>query len=285
MKPAAGYTVPEVPMEMNILQVAKATNMTSISIGISPNQTTLTLRLLSSSQCGQRLEVSMSASQGEISVQLQSKLLRVLQLGEFERVGDNRTRKVDVRVVTATNRDLVAACSDGHFREDLYYRLSVFPIQMPPLREHPGDIPALAEHCVRDACKRLGRPVLQLAKEQLDVLKGYAWPGNVRELQNAIERAVILAKDGELAFDIRHREEEAAGTGAETPATTLEDVEQMERRIIVRALEETRWKVYGESGAAARLNIKPSTLAYRIKRMDIKQGESGSQKTGTVSGS
>src|SRR3989449_7382467 len=142
---------------------------------------------------------------GEIPLDLQSKLLRVLQEGQFERVGDERTRTVKVRLIAATNRDLLAEAKAGRFRLDLYYRLSVFPIEVPSLRERPEDVGELAEHFIKQASRRLGVPRPRLTKTQVQELQSYDWPGNVRELQNVIERAVILAKGGKLQFDLPQR--------------------------------------------------------------------------------
>src|SRR5262249_41853697 len=138
---------------------------------------------------------------GEIPLELQAKLLRVLQEGQFEKVGDDKTRKVNVRVIAATNRDLLAEAKARSFRLDLYYRLTVFPIELPPLRVRPEDIPPLAEHFIKQAARRLGVPQPRLTKAHLRELQSYDWPGNVRELQNVIERAVILARNGGLQFE------------------------------------------------------------------------------------
>ena len=151
---------------------------------------------------------------GEIPLELQSKLLRVLQEGEFERVGDEHTRHVNVRVIAATNRDLATAAEDGHFRLDLFYRLSVFPLELPPLRNRREDIPQLATHFVKQACTRLHVSEAKLSRREMERLQDYDWPGNVRELQNVVERAVILAQGGPLHFELRsNRKTETAPTG------------------------------------------------------------------------
>ena len=151
---------------------------------------------------------------GEIPLELQSKLLRVLQEGEFERVGDEHTRHVNVRVIAATNRDLGTAAEDGHFRLDLFYRLSVFPLELPPLRNRREDIPQLATHFVKQACTRLHVSEAKLSRREMERLQDYDWPGNVRELQNVVERAVILAQGGPLHFELRsNRKTETATTG------------------------------------------------------------------------
>lgn len=214
---------------------------------------------------------------GEIPLALQSKLLRVLQEGEFERVGENRTRQVDVRVIAATNRDLLPISEGGGFRPDLYYRLSVFTIELPPLRDRKEDIGSIAQHCVERSLARLGRRPLHLSDAQIRQLESYAWPGNVRELQNVVERAVILGKADRLRFDLADEPRlpdahpEPPGAGNDMEDLSLEDLKRLERDLIVRALDQTGWKIYGEGGAAAALGLKPSTLASRMKRMSIER--------------
>jgi transcriptional regulator with GAF, ATPase, and Fis domain len=213
---------------------------------------------------------------GEIPLDLQSKLLRVLQEGQFERVGDERTRTVKVRLITATNRDLLAEAKAGRFRLDLYYRLSVFPIEVPPLRERLEDIEALAEYFIKQASRRLGVPRPRLTKHHVQELRGYDWPGNVRELQNVIERGVILAKDGKLQFDLPHRI--AIENGA-SPAPnrdgngnlSLDEIAVREREIVEAALQRAHWKIYGADGAAALLRIKPTTLVSKMKRLNVQK--------------
>jgi PAS domain S-box-containing protein len=200
---------------------------------------------------------------GEIPLELQGKLLRVLQERQFERVGESRTRSVDVRVIAATNRDLAVESRSGRFREDLYYRLNVFPIDVPPLRQRVEDIGPLAEHCLAQTSRRLKIRPRRLAPEEIRALEAYAWPGNVRELQNAIERAVILAPEGPLRFEL------GRGAPRSNDEMTLADLERLERDLIEGALRETGGRIYGNDGAAARLKLPPTTLASRIKRLGI----------------
>jgi formate hydrogenlyase transcriptional activator len=218
---------------------------------------------------------------GELPVDLQGKLLRVLQEGEFEPVGSSRTRKVDVRVIAATNRDLSAAIAGGKFREDLYYRLNVFPITLPPLRSRGGDISLLAEQFTRSFAERLGRRVEPPSPAMVSRLEAYAWPGNVRELKNVIERAVITAQDGKLNLD---RALPAASAGDSRPPArdangrthelmTADDLERLERSNIRRALEQSGWQVAGDSGAARLLGMAPSTLSSRIKALGVRRDE------------
>ena len=215
---------------------------------------------------------------GEIPLDLQSKLLRVLQEGQFERLGDDRTRTVRVRLIAATNRDLLAEAKAGRFRLDLYYRLSVFPIEVPALRERLEDLRSLAEHFIKHSARRLGVPRLRLSKIQLQELQSYDWPGNVRELQNVIERAVILSRGGQLQFELpRHAfrvnrsaaEEPSNGEGAEL---SLDELVVRERAIVSRALQRSQWKIYGSDGAAALLKIKPTTLVSKMKRLGVRRG-------------
>ncbi len=210
---------------------------------------------------------------GELPIELQGKLLRVLQEGEFEPVGSSRTRKVDVRVVAATNRDLFASIGQGKFREDLYYRLSVFPITVPPLRERGDDVVLLGETFARQFAARMGRRIDPLSPALAARLQAYPWPGNVRELQNVIERAVITARDGQLNLERALPAAAAGGEGAahrgEGEILTVEDITRIERENIVRALEKTDWQVAGESGAARLLGVAPSTLTSRMKALGV----------------
>jgi transcriptional regulator with GAF, ATPase, and Fis domain len=222
---------------------------------------------------------------GEIPVPLQAKLLRVLQEGQFERVGEEKTRKVSVRVIAATNRDLGQEAENGRFRRDLYYRLNVFPIQLPPLRERKEDIPALAGHFMRLACARLNRPDLHLSDDDLVDLQRYDWPGNVRELENVIERAVILARNAQLRVGpLLPRTEPGLGAPPHPPSAStsaaqpelrhimrVEEFERLERDNIVAALEFTRWKISGAGGAAELLGINHNTLASRMRALGIKR--------------
>jgi PAS domain S-box-containing protein len=215
---------------------------------------------------------------GELPFDLQSKLLRVLQEGEFEPVGSSQTRKVDVRVIAATNRDLQACVRDGRFREDLYYRLNVFPIGLPPLRERHDDIGLLATALARKLSQRMGRTLEPLSEECIRRLQAYNWPGNVRELQNVIERAVITSRDGRLDLDRALPESvhamtaaPATGNGANRRIRTVKELEELERQNIIAALESAEWKVAGESGAAQLLGVKPTTLSSRMKTLGIER--------------
>ena len=213
---------------------------------------------------------------GELPLELQGKLLRVLQEGEFEPVGSSRTRKVDVRVVAATNRDLQKATAEGKFREDLFYRLSVFPLTLPPLRERGDDVILLAERFARQFAARAGRTLEPLSADAAARLRAYSWPGNVRELQNVIERAVITASGGQLNLD---RALPAASLAEEVnrPAVvqgavlTAKDLASLERDNLRRALESTGWQIAGDSGAARLLGMAPSTLASRIKALGLRR--------------
>jgi transcriptional regulator with GAF, ATPase, and Fis domain len=215
---------------------------------------------------------------GEIPPPLQSKLLRVLQEGEFERVGEARTRRVEVRLIAATNRDLRAEAERGRFRQDLFYRLSVFPVEVPPLRERREDVPLLAAHFVTRSCRRLNRADVRLTSRNVEQLQSYEWPGNIRELQNVIERAVILSQGKALSFDLPGGRAGGVGvTGADTkrpPLTrekvlTADELKRLERENIVRALGEAGDKVYGPGGAAELLKMKPTTLMSRIKALGV----------------
>jgi transcriptional regulator with GAF, ATPase, and Fis domain len=208
----------------------------------------------------------------EMPLESQPKLLRVLQEGEFERVGDERTRKVSVRVIAATNRDLEEEVEAGHFRQDLYFRLSVFPLKVPPLRDRPEDIPVLADYFLTQTAKRMHCPVPVLTRSNVEALKSYSWPGNIRELQNVIERAVILAQGGALRFNLH----EAAtppmaltkpGAGMSSRAKLLE----LERTAIIEALQRSGGKIYGPGGAAEILGMRPTTLSSKIAALHIKR--------------
>jgi transcriptional regulator with GAF, ATPase, and Fis domain len=215
---------------------------------------------------------------GEIPLDLQAKLLRVLQENEFERVGDDITHSVDVRVVAATNRNLEQLVVDGEFREDLFYRLSVFPIEVPPLRERREDILQLAKHFIEQTCIDFGRPVARLTRTQAEALQSYPWPGNIRELKNVIERAVILAEGKALRFDLGQASA-AVDRGVDTAAAreaapkilTEPEMRAFQKRNLLTALEETNWRVSGRQGAAALLGVKPTTLADRIKSYGIRK--------------
>ncbi len=218
---------------------------------------------------------------GEIPLDLQSKLLRVLQEGQFERVGGERTIDVDVRIVAATNLDLREAAAAGTFREDLYYRLNVFPIEIAPLRQRKEDIPPLAEHFLKLAARDFNLPVPEATTADIEQLQQYEWPGNVRELRNVIERAVITARGGNLRFDLPAGHEARGGARSadratgESPAGILsdEEVRRIERDNMIAALDRCRWKVYGEGGAAELLGIKPTTLTSRMKKLGLDKNE------------
>ncbi|WP_332264154.1 sigma 54-interacting transcriptional regulator [Pseudomonas glycinae] len=212
---------------------------------------------------------------GEIPLELQSKLLRVLQDQQFERVGDNLTRAVDVRVIVATNRDLREMISTGSFREDLYFRLNVFPIRSVPLRERLGDIPLLASHFLKRASLAFNRPDVRLPLAQLEILKRYPWPGNIRELQNVIERQIIVSLDGRLRFN----ELLSTGSHMKKPVSTTseivhepvrdEDLQHQLKLNTIAMLRRTGGKVSGDGGAAELLGVKPTTLASRLKKWGI----------------
>ncbi|TNE82197.1 MAG: PAS domain S-box protein, partial [Gammaproteobacteria bacterium] len=218
---------------------------------------------------------------GEIPLHLQGKLLRVLQEQQFERVGESRTRHVDVRIITATNRDLKELVQRGHFREDLYFRLNVFPIESVPLRERRDDIPLLTQHFLQKSCTRANKPGLKISLGELEKLKQYHWPGNIRELENVIERQVILAQGQALRFDdLVKRDSQATVDNAGASSgdiLTSADLRQRERRNLLMALEKCQGKVFGCGGAAELLGIKPTTLASRIRkyRIDARQFKPG----------
>jgi transcriptional regulator with GAF, ATPase, and Fis domain len=201
---------------------------------------------------------------GDIPPALQPKLLRVLQEQEFERLGSARTHQVDVRLVAATNRDLTDMVNRGQFRSDLYYRLNVFPVQLPPLRARPEDIPALVMHFADIFGRRMGRKIEHIPAETMSALNSYQWPGNIRELQNLVERAVILSEDGVLPNPLPR-----AGTqpiAVPAPATTLKE---SERSLILQTLEEVRWVIGGPRGAAAKLGLKRTTLIHKMRKLGI----------------
>ena len=207
---------------------------------------------------------------GEIPLEMQSKLLRVWQEGQFARVGSEKTHQVDVRIIAATNRELKKEVEAGRFRQDLYYRLNVFPIEVAPLRSRVEDIPLLATHFLELACKELNVPKRRLTQAGVVDLQGYDWPGNVRELRNVIERSVITSKSAVLRFDLPSRELRQSAAGATDPVPYRE-LERRERDNLLAALQATGWKIYGPGGAAELLQIKPTTLASRVKKMGLKK--------------
>jgi len=203
---------------------------------------------------------------GDITLELQPKLLRVLQEREFERLGSTRTQKVDVRFVAATHRDLEGMILEKLFRSDLYYRLNVFPIHVPPLRERPEDIPLLAHHFVQQATRRMRKTIDTIPSETMEALIRYPWPGNIRELENVTERAVILSPGPMLRLSPRDLNSRVPPDQRPDRQQTLEEVE---RNHILATLKETRWVVSGPSGAASRLGLNRSTLYFRMKKLGI----------------
>jgi formate hydrogenlyase transcriptional activator len=215
---------------------------------------------------------------GDIPSALQPKLLRVLQEQEFERLGSARTHKVDVRLVAATHRDLTDMVNRGEFRSDLYYRLNVFPVLLPPLRDRRGDIPALVTHFVEILGRRMGREIEHIPPETMSALRSYQWPGNIRELQNLIERAVILSNDGVLPNPLPAAETEQRA--ATFPgATTLRD---SERTLIQQTLEGVGWVIGGPKGAAAKLGLKRTTLIHKMQKLGIARPALQSSGMGTA---
>ncbi len=218
-----------------------------------------------------RLELAHQGSlfldeMGDIPLELQPKLLRVLQEREFERLGSTRTQKVDVRIVAATHRDLEGMILEKQFRSDLYYRVNVFPIQVPPLRERPEDIPLLVEHFVKQATQRMRKTIDAIPSDTADALIRYRWPGNIRELENVIERAVILSPGPVLRLSPRDLKSRLMPGQNTDRHQTLEEVE---RNHILKTLTETSWVLSGPAGAAARLGLNRSTLYFRMKKLGI----------------
>jgi formate hydrogenlyase transcriptional activator len=205
---------------------------------------------------------------GEVPPELQPKLLRVLQEQEFERLGGTKTIKVDVRLVAATNRDLAKMVADGRFRGDLYYRLNVFPLLLPPLRERRDDIPRLVRHFTQRFARRMGRRIEAIPSAVMDALVRYPWPGNIREMQNVIERAVILSRGPSLDIPLSDLQSAAAAPGP-APAAAAVTLADAEREHILGALRDTGWVVGGPKGAAARLGMKRSTLQKKMKKLGI----------------
>lgn len=229
---------------------------------------------------------------GEIPFDSQAKLLRVLQEGEFERVGEDRTRHVNVRVISATSRDLKREVAAGRFRQDLYYRLNIFPMEIPPLRERLNDIPLLVEHFIKQARHKLKVKCGEVTADQVRALQAYDWPGNIRELQNVIERAVIISQGGPLRTDLvlgnsmkpkNHILESTvtAQLSGSFAGWTHDELKRRERDNILLALESAGWKVYGPGGAAELLGLKPTTLAARMKVMRI-QRQAAFKSVGTA---
>jgi PAS domain S-box-containing protein len=214
---------------------------------------------------------------GEIPLELQSKLLRVLQESEFERVGDDITRSVDVRVIAATNRNLEELIVAGDFREDLFYRISVFPIEVPPLRKRREDILQLAQHFLEHTCNEFGRKLLKFNRNQARAISAYDWPGNIRELKNVIERAVILSKGSVLRLELSLPDRTESGEHSAITAPdgievlTEKQMRELQKQNLVAALKQSKWRVSGELGAATLLGIKPTTLNDRIKAYGLRK--------------
>jgi transcriptional regulator with GAF, ATPase, and Fis domain len=205
---------------------------------------------------------------GEMPPELQCKLLRVIQDGEFERLGSPRTIKVDVRIIAASNRNLEEEISEGRFREDLFYRLSVFPITIPPLRQRKEDIPLLVNHFVAKYNKKIGRKIVSVSPETLKALHEYHWPGNVRELENVIERAVITSQGSTLQVLDKFAAFPKAGSQA---GQDVKNIAELEREHICQVLQTTGWRVEGPKGAAILLGLNPSTLRARMRKYGIRR--------------
>jgi formate hydrogenlyase transcriptional activator len=203
---------------------------------------------------------------GELPLELQPKLLRVLQEGEFERLGSTKTIRVDARVIAATNRPLAQAVKEGKFREDLFYRLNVFPIEVPPLRERPEDIPTLSWTFVKEFGNSMGKPIEEIAEESMLALQEYHWPGNIRELRNVIERAMILNRGPKLCIKLSQAKLRQVAV-----KVTAGSLGEAERAIILQAVSQCNWRIRGSHGAAALLDIKPTTLESRIKKLGLVQ--------------
>ncbi len=224
---------------------------------------------------------------GEIPLDIQNKLLRILQEKRYERVGDDRTRRADVRIVAATNRDLKKAVAAGRFREDLFYRLNVFPIQAPPLRDRKDDIPLLAKHFVELSTRELKCAKPRLTRAAVTKLQNYDWPGNVRELRNVIERAVILARGAALDFDLpitgqstplarpSAQSDSSAGSPAQPKFLTEVELQRFVRDNLLLVLEAANWKISGPDSAAELLGVKPTTLLSRMDKWGLKKPERG----------
>jgi formate hydrogenlyase transcriptional activator len=217
----------------------------------------------------------------DLPLELQPKLLRVLQEHEFERLGSTRTQRVDVRVVAATNGDLSRLVAERSFRSDLYYRLNVFPIQIPPLREHPEDVPLLVRYFVQKFSRRLNKTVEYVPADAMAALTNYPWPGNVRELENLIERAVLLSPGNELRVPVSELRTSLVLTSAAVPdpssliaassSPSFSTLEETERQHILRALRQTHWRIAGPRGAAHLLGIKRTTLQARMRKLNLRR--------------
>jgi chemotaxis protein methyltransferase CheR len=217
---------------------------------------------------------------GELPLDLQAKLLRVLEEGEFERVGGSHTIKVDVRVIAATNRNLEEAVRKGDFRSDLYYRLNIFPITLPPLRERKGDITILVTHLVKQLSQKLGKTIEAIPQETMAKLRNYPWPGNVRDLRNVLERAVIVTQGPKLrliddldsqALELDLHKQTARQDVIAEVSLMSETFEQTEYKLILRTLKSVHWKLEGPGGAAELLNLHPSTLRSKMRKLGIER--------------
>jgi formate hydrogenlyase transcriptional activator len=217
---------------------------------------------------------------GDLPLELQPKLLRVLQEQEFERLGGNRTQRVDVRVVAATNADLSKRVAERAFRSDLYYRLNVFPIQIPALRERSEDIPLLVRYFVQKFSARLNKDVEYIPTDAMDALVHYSWPGNVRELENLLERAVLLSPGNELRVPVAELKSTAISSAAAgtdpsssfaSSTSSISTLEEAERQHILRAMKQTQWRIAGPKGAAALLGMKRTTLQARMRKLGIRR--------------
>ncbi|MGA9543763.1 MAG: sigma 54-interacting transcriptional regulator [Candidatus Sulfotelmatobacter sp.] len=214
---------------------------------------------------------------GDLPPALQPKLLRVLQEQEFERLGSGRTHRINVRLVAATHRDLTKMVARGEFRSDLYYRLNVFPVELPPLRKRPGDIPQLISYFVNNLGRRMGKPIRFIAPETIAAFTSYSWPGNVRELQNLIERAVIRSNDGELPNPLPVLEQmPTRSQNATIPSAASATLSDCMRSIILRTLEDTGWMIGGPEGAAARLGLPRTSLISKMKKLGLARPRSSS---------
>jgi len=222
---------------------------------------------------------------GDIPPALQPKLLRVLQEQEFERLGSGRTHKVDVRLVAATNRDLGKMVARGQFRSDLYYRLNVFPLLLPALRERREDIPELVTHFVKIFSRRMGKQIDSIPSEMMAAFQWHSWPGNIRELQNLVERAVILSRDGALPNPLQKKQTSAIILGSNAqPSLSAMNWEDSDRALVMQTLEQTGWIVGGPRGAAAKLGLKRTTLLAKMRRLGISRpiSEEGTRLPGVA---
>jgi hydrogenase-4 transcriptional activator len=219
---------------------------------------------------------------GEIPLEMQGKLLRVLEQGSFEKVGDERTTRVDVRVIAATNRDLAEEVARGHFRKDLYYRLSVFQIEVPPLKERPEDVPVLAQHFLSVYSRKYRVKAPRMSRDATAQLQSYSWPGNVRELRNILERATITltSSDPSQALDFTFLKDtnpkptpDRKRNPSEPQLLTEQELRKLERDNLIAVLKHTKWKVSGAGGAAEFLGVNPATLAARLRALGIARSQ------------